>query len=41
MPETPEPPEMLVHVERGDDGVAVVTLRHGAVHALSVALLQQ
>ena len=41
MPETPEPPEMLVHVERGDDGVAVVTLRHGKVNALSVALLQQ
>ena len=36
-----ETPEMLVHVERGDDGVAVVTLRHGKVNALSVALLQQ
>jgi enoyl-CoA hydratase/carnithine racemase len=27
-----------VHVERGDDGVAVVTLDNGKVNALSVAL---
>jgi enoyl-CoA hydratase len=31
----------LVHVERGDDGVAVVTLDNGKVNALSVALLQR
>ncbi|HEY5888258.1 MAG TPA: enoyl-CoA hydratase-related protein, partial [Acidimicrobiales bacterium] len=31
----------LVHVERGDDGVAVVTLDNGKVNALSVALLAQ
>jgi enoyl-CoA hydratase/carnithine racemase len=36
-----ETAEELVHVERGDDGVAVLTLRHGKVNALSVALLQQ
>jgi enoyl-CoA hydratase/carnithine racemase len=36
-----ETPEELVHVERGADGVAVITLRHGKVNALSVALLQQ
>jgi enoyl-CoA hydratase len=37
---TEEAPE-LVHVERGDDGVAVVTLDNGKVNALSVALLAQ
>ncbi len=31
----------LVRLERGDDGVAVVTLANGKVNALSVALLQQ
>ena len=31
----------LVHLERGDDGVAVVTLAHGKVNALSIALLQR
>jgi len=36
-----ETSEQLVSVERGDDGVAVVTLQHGKVNALSVALLQQ
>ncbi len=36
-----ETPDELVHVERGDDGVAVVTLRNGKVNALSMALLQQ
>src|SRR5690349_3977417 len=33
--------EELVHVERGDDGVAVVTLANGKVNSLSVALLEQ
>ena len=31
----------LVHVERGDDGVAVVTLDHPKVNALSQALLDE
>ena len=31
----------LVRVERGDDGVAVLTLQNGKVNALSVALLHQ
>src|SRR5215212_6941156 len=34
-------PADLVRLERGDDGVAVVTLANGKVNALSVALLQQ
>jgi len=33
--------EELVRLERGDDGVAVVTLANGKVNALSQALLQQ
>lgn len=33
--------EALVHVERGDDGVAVVRLDHGKVNALSVDLLRR
>jgi enoyl-CoA hydratase/carnithine racemase len=37
---TEEAPE-LVHLERGDDGVATVTLDNGKVNALSVALLAQ
>ena len=37
---TEEAPE-LVHLERGDDGVALVTLDNGKVNALSVALLAQ
>ncbi len=36
-----ETAEDLVHLERGDDGVAVVTLDNGKVNALSIALLQQ
>jgi enoyl-CoA hydratase len=33
--------ELLVHVERRDDGVAVVRLENGKVNALSTALLRQ
>lgn len=33
--------EALVHLDRRDDGVAVVTLSHGKVNALSVDLLDQ
>jgi enoyl-CoA hydratase len=34
-------PDLLVHVERRGDGVAVVRLDHGKVNALSMALLRQ
>ena len=37
---TEDSPE-LIHVERGDDGVAVITLDNGKVNALSIALLDQ
>src|SRR2546423_9361986 len=34
-------PDLLVHLERRDDGVAVVRLDNGKVNALSMALLRQ
>jgi enoyl-CoA hydratase/carnithine racemase len=38
---TTQHPDELVHVERRDDGVAVITLDHPKVNALSGALLDQ
>jgi enoyl-CoA hydratase/carnithine racemase len=39
--ETPSDAEQLVLLDRRDDGIAVITLRHGKVNALSVEVLTQ
>jgi enoyl-CoA hydratase/carnithine racemase len=40
-PDQPVHPDELVHLERRDDGVAVITLDHPKVNALSGALLDE